>query len=923
VKYGAQSLYAKESIGAPSASWSSGTIPGSYFSFTGDFTVECDIYIVDNTSEIPICGSYVFGEYQWKWTLEGGSGRMGFTFGVTDTTTSAGLVQEAWGGGAAGVPSGAWHHIAVCREGSTWYAWLDGVLSDGGTNTVATAINIPTTTNFNIFSEGPNLGANQIEVYMDNLRITDGVARYTTAFTPPTGAHDDGSTGVEAFVVGDPAYPTHIDGTKVELENNIGINWDDGAGTDVEHLVFANTFVGGTPETDPNIGNVIFLATMEGQTATRPASFAPDIGSAGIIEYFTKVGAGDFMEIRSDQAIFGERSLYMSGATGATSGCYMYSDMVTDTAWQFGTGDFTMECHFWLVDTVSNNFQILGNRNFSSQNCFNWYLNSDMRINGFISVDGNNFIGVAQAGSINQITENDGWHHLVFQRFGANLEVFLDGNRLAQSNIGAGASMFVPTVSSYRTRVMIAGSDGDLGDSEYYLDNIRVTAGVARYQTASFTPPSAPYDGSPGELAFVVGDTAYPTQIDGTTTTITGAAQLDTTLNVDGISTLNNDVTITTTLDDATGDEVALQLDYTTNKATSGADTGFQMNMTDTLSPGTSLFADYQLGGVSLFDWGIDGTYRIYDLTGADSAAFSHDGTDFNTTFTGTTDWNITGFTGGVGIGTSAPENTLHVQGGALVTGRIAVGNYTDYPGGTLYLNAGNTLIRAAVTNDQINLMNSANDNFIASFGNIDISLNRNTGIFILDPLQPLDVVGTVRMRDSGATDWADFSHDGTDFNTAFTNTVAWNISGANVEMVGGITQSFFSGGLEYFYSANNLLYTRLRQENSRASIFSNDITNVMDLENWTRWSLRDGATFEIRDSTDTDIAAFSHDGTDFSTAFTTTVDWDITGLTQSVARPRRSTPTSSRLPTTSSCSTRMRRTHQPRMPVLKSTVVV
>jgi hypothetical protein len=186
VKYGAQSLYAKESIGAPSASWSSGAIPGSYFSFTGDFTVECDIYIVDNTSEIPICGSYVFGEYQWKWTLEGGSGRMGFTFGVTDTTTSAGLVQEAWGGGAAGVPSGAWHHIAVCREGSTWYAWLDGVLSDGGTNTVATAINIPTTTNFNIFSEGPNLGANQIEVYMDNLRITDGVARYTTALTLPT-----------------------------------------------------------------------------------------------------------------------------------------------------------------------------------------------------------------------------------------------------------------------------------------------------------------------------------------------------------------------------------------------------------------------------------------------------------------------------------------------------------------------------------------------------------------------------------------------------------------------------------------------------------------------------------------------------------------------------------------------------------------
>jgi hypothetical protein len=196
-KYGTQSIYAKESVGAANAAWSSGSIPGSYFSFTGDFTIECDIYIVDGTSEIPICGSWVFGEYQWKWTLEGGNQRMGFLFGLTDTTSAFGGSQETWGGGINGVPTGAWHHIAVCRSGDQWYFWLDGALSDGGANTNANAINIPTTTNFNIMADGPAIGANQIEAYMDNLRITDGVARYTTAFTPPTGAHDDGSTGVE------------------------------------------------------------------------------------------------------------------------------------------------------------------------------------------------------------------------------------------------------------------------------------------------------------------------------------------------------------------------------------------------------------------------------------------------------------------------------------------------------------------------------------------------------------------------------------------------------------------------------------------------------------------------------------------------------------------------------------------------------
>lgn len=57
-----------------------------------------------------------------------------------------------------------------------------------------------------------------------------------------------------------------------------------------------------------------------------------------------------------------------------------------------------------------------------------------------------------------------------------------------------------------------------------------------------------------------------------------------------------------TTLDAATGNEVAVSVDYTTNKASSGNDTGVQVNQTDTLSPGTSLLLDLQVGGTSVFN---------------------------------------------------------------------------------------------------------------------------------------------------------------------------------------------------------------------------------------------------------------------------------------------------------------------------------
>jgi hypothetical protein len=62
------------------------------------------------------------------------------------------------------------------------------------------------------------------------------------------------------------------------------------------------------------------------------------------------------------------------------------------------------------------------------------------------------------------------------------------------------------------------------------------------------------------------------------------------------------------TLDAAIGNEIANTLAYTTNKATSGDDTGLLISKTDTASPGTSLLLDCQTGGVSQFS--VDDTGR-------------------------------------------------------------------------------------------------------------------------------------------------------------------------------------------------------------------------------------------------------------------------------------------------------------------------
>lgn len=70
-----------------------------------------------------------------------------------------------------------------------------------------------------------------------------------------------------------------------------------------------------------------------------------------------------------------------------------------------------------------------------------------------------------------------------------------------------------------------------------------------------------------------------------------------------GIGTTNPSSRIhaITSLSSATGNETAYNLSYTTNKLTSGSDTGLLISMTDTASPEISLPLDIQVGGSSRF----------------------------------------------------------------------------------------------------------------------------------------------------------------------------------------------------------------------------------------------------------------------------------------------------------------------------------
>jgi hypothetical protein len=84
--------------------------------------------------------------------------------------------------GSISAATGNWVHIAVSRSGSAMKLFVDGIQSG---STATTSTNFSAGSTFGFIVGRFQAGAGHLNGYIDDLRITKGVARYTANFTPP------------------------------------------------------------------------------------------------------------------------------------------------------------------------------------------------------------------------------------------------------------------------------------------------------------------------------------------------------------------------------------------------------------------------------------------------------------------------------------------------------------------------------------------------------------------------------------------------------------------------------------------------------------------------------------------------------------------------------------------------------------------
>lgn len=146
---------------------------------SGDFTIEFWFYLsalgffhlvnkdgVDGTSN----PSYAV-------TASTNTGKIGLQLGSGNGLSG---LQEFYGDGS-GLAINAWHHAAFSRSGSTVYGFLNGALQFATAQTVS-MVDGGKPLNIGARYNGTSL---QLNGFIDEFRITKGVARYTSAFTPP------------------------------------------------------------------------------------------------------------------------------------------------------------------------------------------------------------------------------------------------------------------------------------------------------------------------------------------------------------------------------------------------------------------------------------------------------------------------------------------------------------------------------------------------------------------------------------------------------------------------------------------------------------------------------------------------------------------------------------------------------------------
>jgi len=186
-------------------------------------------------------------------------------------------------------------------------------------------------------------------------------------------------------------------------------------------------------------------------------------------------GVGGNAQTDTAQFKFGVSSGLFDG-----SGDYILFNDSND--WDFGTGNFTID--FWVRFNSISGEQVFVEQFIDGSNAWIFEFNNTgtgtLRFLNLVS--GVTLVDFSSAGS--QFVTNT-WYHVAMVRNGTDWRIYKNGTSVASQTVSA-------TMPNFASQLLIATHAGPAFGINGWLDEFRISKGVARWTTA-FTPPTAAY----------------------------------------------------------------------------------------------------------------------------------------------------------------------------------------------------------------------------------------------------------------------------------------------------------------------------------------------------------------------------------------------------------------------------------------------
>ena len=227
---------------------------------------------------------------------------------------------------------------------------------------------------------------------------------------------------------------------------------------------------------DVNFGSVVLLLHGDG---TNNSTTITD--SSAVPKTVTAYGDA---KISTAQSKFGGASIVFDG-----TGDYLQTANHAD--FDFGSGDFTVEC--WLKTSTTSGYRtIISKSNDGATSNSSFYFGLNLSGTGsldlYFSSAGNSYSKVLNVASPG--LTDAAWHHLAISRSGQYVKVFVDGSQVGSTlDLGANYTIYQ---STHTVEIGCQYTAGAAYFFNGYIDDLRITKGVARY-TGNFTPPSAAF----------------------------------------------------------------------------------------------------------------------------------------------------------------------------------------------------------------------------------------------------------------------------------------------------------------------------------------------------------------------------------------------------------------------------------------------